>query len=62
MLVVNLNDSPTLLRNEYSLARHRLVVQLIGTGIVDGTGATVRVAIGDNVQMRTVRGASSYMS
>jgi hypothetical protein len=62
VLVVNLNDSPTLLRNDYPLARHRLAVQLIGTGIVDGTGATVRATIGDHVQTRTVRGASSYMS
>ena len=62
VLVVNLNDSPTLLRNDYSRARHRLAVQLVGTRIIDGTGATVRATVGGHVQTRTVRGASSYMS
>jgi len=62
VFVVNLNDSPTLLRNDYSRHRHRLAVQLVGARIGDGTGATVRATIGEQVQMRTVRGASSYLS
>lgn len=62
VLVVNLNDSPTLLRNDYSRGRHRISVRLVGAGIRDGTGATIRATLGRQVQTRTVRGASSYMS
>ena len=62
LFVVNLNDTPTLLRNDYSRARHRLTVQLVGARITDGTVAIVRATVGGRVQTRTVRGASSYMS
>ena len=36
--------------------------RLVGAGIRDGTGATIRATLGRQVQTRTVRGASSYMS
>ena len=62
VLVVNLNDSPTLLRNDYSRARHRISVKLIGARSGDGTGGTIRAMLGTHVMTRTVRGASSYMS
>jgi len=62
VFVVNLNDTPTLLRNDYSRGRHRISVRLVGAGIRDGTGATIRATLGRQVQTRTVRGASSYMS
>ena len=62
VLVVNLNDSPTLLRNDYSRARHRISVKLIGARIGDGTGVTIRAMLGTHVMTRSVRVASSYMS
>jgi len=61
--VVNMNDTPTLLRNDGGNRANWLVVQVFGTASNrDGVGTRIRVVAGDRAQIRTINGASSYMS
>ena len=61
LLVTNIDDSPTLLRNDGALG-HWLVVELEDTGSNrDALGAEVRLTTAGHTQLRTVNGASSYL-
>jgi hypothetical protein len=62
-LVVNMNDTPTLLRNDTLRTRHWLTLRLIGTkSNRDAIGAKVIVEAGGRRQTAIVRGDGSYMS
>jgi enediyne biosynthesis protein E4 len=62
-LVVNMNDTPTLLRNDTPRTRHWLTLRLVGTkSNRDAIGAKVIVEAGGRRQTATVRGDGSYMS
>jgi len=62
-LVVNMNDTPTLLRNDTLRTRHWLTLRLIGTkSNRDSIGAKVIVEAGGRRQTAIVRGDGSYMS
>ncbi len=61
LYITNIDDSPTLLRNDGALGNY-LAVQLQGAGANrDGLGARVRLTTGGRTQTRTVNGASSYL-
>jgi hypothetical protein len=63
VFVVNMNDTPSLLRNEGGHRSNWLTVQVVGTrSNRDGVGTRIRVVNGDVTQTRTINGASSYMS
>ena len=63
IFVVNMNDTPSLLRNEGGHRGNWLTIQVVGTrSNRDGVGTRSRVVTGDVTQPRTVNGASSYMS
>jgi hypothetical protein len=63
VLVTNLNDRPTLLRNETTGAGHWMTVGLVGTKSNRGAiGASVRVTAGERTQTAEVRSGGSYMS
>jgi hypothetical protein len=63
VLVINLNDRPTLLRNETMGAGHWITVGLVATKSNRGAiGATVRVTAGERTQTAEVRSGGSYMS
>ncbi len=63
VIVVNLDDRPTLLRNETPSGNHWLTVQLAGTkSNRDGIGARVRVTAGGRTQTTEIRGGGSYLS
>ena len=62
-LIVNMNDTPTLLRNDAPRIRHWLTLRLIGTkSNRDAIGAKVIVEAGGRRQTAIVRGDGSYMS
>ncbi len=63
VLVVNLNDRPTLLRNDTSTATHWVTVRLVGTkSNRDGIGARVRIQAGGRTQVSEIRSGGSYLS
>src|SRR5207244_470271 len=63
ILVVNLDDRPTLLRNETAGGGHWITVALTGTkSNRDGIGANVRVTAGGRTQLSEIRSGGSYMS
>ena len=62
VLVINMDDRPTLLRND-SEARHWITVRLVGTaGNRDGIGAKVTLEAGGQRQVAEVRSGGSYIS
>jgi hypothetical protein len=63
VLVVNLNEPPSLLRNDLAGSGHWLKVKLIGTKSNRGAiGARVRVRYGGKVQAQEVLSQSSFYS
>ena len=62
ILVLNLNDLPTLLRNEGGNENNWLLVKAVGVkSNRDGIGARVKVRAGDLTQVGEVRSGSSYL-
>ena len=63
MLVINMNERPTLLRNDTTSGNHWITVRFVGSkSNRDGIGARVRLEAGKRRQTTTVRGDGSYMS
>jgi enediyne biosynthesis protein E4 len=63
VLVLNMNDLPSLLRNDGGNKQNWIKIKLIGTKCNrTAIGARVRVATGDHVQMDEVHSGSSVMS
>ena len=63
VLVLNMNDLPSLLRNDGGNKQNWIKIKLIGTKCNrTAIGARVRVVIGDHVQMDEVHSGSSVMS
>jgi hypothetical protein len=63
ILIMNMNEPPSLLRNDVSGSNHWLKVQLIGTACNrSAIGAQVVVAYGDKTQAQAVLSQSSYLS
>jgi hypothetical protein len=63
VLVVNMNDRPTLLRNDTPPGRHWITMRLVGTkSNRDAIGAKVIVDAGGRRQTAVVRGDGSYLS
>jgi len=63
VLVVNMNERPTLLRNDSPRGNHWLTLRLIGgPSNRDGLGARVTVEAGGRKQVFEVRGDGSYLS
>ncbi len=63
IVVANLKDTPTVLRNEGGNARNWLSIRLVGTHCArDAIGARVKVVTGNLTQMREVKSGSGYLS
>jgi hypothetical protein len=63
VLVINLNDRPTLLRNDTPKVNHWVTIRLVGTkSNRDGIGARLRLRAGGRTQTAEVRGDGSYLS
>jgi hypothetical protein len=63
VLVMNMNEPPSLLRNDYRGANAWLAVELAGVkSSRDGLGAIVRVVTGERVQAQAVLSQASYYS
>ena len=63
VFVVNLNDAPSLLRNDGGNSHNWLTIQVFGTRVNrGGVGARIRLVAGGKPQWRTINGASSYLS
>jgi len=63
ILVINMNDKPTLLRNDTVTQNHWIGLKLVGTkSNRDGIGARVTVQAGARRQRTEVRGDGSYIS
>ena len=63
VLVVNLDDRPTLLRNDTPAANHWLTLQLVGAkSNRDAIGARVRLTANGRTQSTEIRGGGSYLS
>jgi hypothetical protein len=63
ILIVNLNDRPTLLRNDGGNRKHWVALRLVGTkSNRDAIGARVRVTAGRRAQTAEVRSGGSFMS
>ena len=63
VLVVNMNDRPTLLRNDTTSGHHWITLRLVGAkSNRSGIGARVRVKAGKRRQTTFVRGDGSYLS
>jgi hypothetical protein len=63
VLVVNLDDRPTLLRNDTAGGNHWVTLQLVGTkSNRDGIGARVRVTANGRPQTTEIRAGGSYLS
>ena len=63
LFVVELNDAPTLLRNDGGNAKNWLVVQVIGSeDNRDGAGTRIRLQSAGQSQWRTINGAASFLS
>jgi hypothetical protein len=62
-LVFNMNEPPSLLRNDYAGPNHWIAFKLEGTGSNRAAlGATVRLTVGGRTQAQTVLSQSSYYS
>ena len=62
-VVVNLDDRPTLLRNDMPRGAHWIALRLRGTkSNRDGIGARIRAETGGRQQTAEVRGDGSYLS
>ena len=63
VVVVNIDDTPTLLRNDGGNRHNYLMVRLLQDGgNTDAIGARVAVSVGGAVQMREVRAGTGYLS
>src|SRR5207253_7730503 len=63
VLVFNMNEPPSLLRNEYAGPNHWIAVKLEGTtSNREALGATVRLTANGRTQARAVLSQSSYYS
>ena len=63
IFVLNINDRPTLLRNDGGNENNWLMVKTIGTGSNrDGIGAKIEVRCGDLTQSAEIRSGASYLS
>jgi hypothetical protein len=63
VLVINMNDRPTLLRNETVSGNHWMTIRLEGTkSNRSGIGARVQVRSGGRTQVAEVRSGGSYLS
>ena len=63
IVVSNLKDSPTILRNDSDNTARWLRVKLVGTHCNrDAIGARVTVISGDSTQIREVKSGSGYLS
>ena len=63
LFVVNMNDTPTLLRNEHGNQHHWLTILTTGsTTNRDAIGTRITAQTPQGKQTRTVNGASSYLS
>lgn len=63
VLILNVNEPPTLLRNDAPQANHWLKVRLIGTqSNRSGLGAQVTLRFGARTQMQELTSQSSYLS
>ena len=62
IFVVNLNDTPTLLRNQAADDYNWLLVRLVAASNRDGLGGRVRLGTVSGNQWRSVNGAGSYLS
>ena len=63
VLVINMNDRPTLLRNDTARTAHWITLRLVGVkSNRDGLGARVRIEAGGKRQTAEVRGDGSYLS
>ena len=62
-MVANMNDLPTLLRNDGGNRLNSIIIQVFGTrSNRDGVGTGIRLKTAGGTQFRTVNGASSYLS
>jgi enediyne biosynthesis protein E4 len=62
-LVINMNERPTLLRNDTTAGNHWITVRVAGSkSNRDGIGARIRVEAGKRRQTTNIRGDGSYMS
>ncbi|MBS1850085.1 MAG: CRTAC1 family protein [Acidobacteria bacterium] len=63
VLVLNMNDPPSLLRNENQSGHHWIKIKLLGTKCNrTAIGARIIVTVGDHIQMDEVRSGGSVMS
>lgn len=63
VLVVNMNDRPTLLRNETNQGHHWVTIRLVGTASNrDGIGARITLTARGRTQTSEVRSGGSYLS
>jgi hypothetical protein len=63
ILIMNINEPPSLLRNDVSGSAHWLKVKLVGThSNTSAIGATVTAVYGARRQARSVMAASGYLS
>jgi hypothetical protein len=63
ILIMNMNEPPSLLRNDVSGANHRLKVLLVGTtSNRSAIGASVTAVYGERKQIQAVLSQSSYLS
>ena len=63
VLVLNLNDRPSLLRNDTRTGNHWVTIRLEGTrSNRDGIGARIRLRAGGRTQTLEVRSGGSYLS
>jgi hypothetical protein len=63
VLVVNLDDRPTLLRNETAGGNHWVTIQLVGgKSNRDAIGARVRMTANGRTQSTEIRSGGSYLS
>ena len=63
VLVINLSDRPTLLRNDTAAGHHWIAVRVQGTkSNRDGIGARIRIQAGGRTHVREIRSGGSYLS
>jgi hypothetical protein len=63
VLVINMNDRPTLLRNDTTRSNHWVTFRLVGVkSNRDAIGARIRVTAGGRTQVVEVRSGASYLS
>jgi hypothetical protein len=62
-VVINLNDRPTLLRNDTASGNHWVTIRLVGTrSNRDAIGARIQIDAGGRTQTAEVRSGGSYLS